>query len=90
MPGYEFTSIGGNAYSALNTNAMLGEGGVIGVKTGSTGSAGGCVVLARTDADGETTIVTILGSDLSYNELNQIVADARWDDARQLFSAIGT
>jgi hypothetical protein len=46
------------------------------------------VVLARADADGGTTIVTILGSDLAYNELNQIVSDARWDDARALFQTI--
>ncbi|MCC6705500.1 MAG: D-alanyl-D-alanine carboxypeptidase [Thermomicrobiales bacterium] len=90
MPGYEFTSAGGNAYTGLNTNAMLGESGVIGVKTGSTGNAGGCVVLARLDDDGDATIITILGSDLAYNELNQIVADARWDDARLLFSTIDT
>jgi D-alanyl-D-alanine carboxypeptidase (penicillin-binding protein 5/6) len=89
-PSYEFTSAGGNLYAGYNTNAMLGEGGVIGVKTGSTGDAGGCVVLARSDADGELTIVTILGSDLTYNELNQIVADARWDDARALFGLLGS
>lgn len=89
MSSYEFTSIGGNVYTGLNTNALLGERGVIGIKTGSTGSAGGCVVLASVGADGEPTIVTILGSDLTYNELNQIVSDARWDDARQLYSAIG-
>jgi D-alanyl-D-alanine carboxypeptidase len=88
MASYEFISLGGNVYTGLSTNAMLGEGGVIGVKTGSTGEAGGCVVLARADADGGTTIVTILGSDLAYNELNQIVSDARWDDARALFQTI--
>lgn len=88
MPSYEFTSPGGNPYTAFSTNAMLGEGGVIGVKTGSTGDAGGCVVLARADADGGVTIITILGSDLAYNELNQIVSDARWDDARLVFQTI--
>lgn len=87
-PSYEFTSVGGNVYTGFNTNAMLGEDGVIGVKTGSTGDAGGCVVLAQPTADGGYTITTILGSYLAYNELNQIVADARWDDARLIFDVI--
>jgi D-alanyl-D-alanine carboxypeptidase (penicillin-binding protein 5/6) len=88
MASYEFTSPGGNLYTGFNTNQMLGEGGVIGVKTGSTGNAGGCVVLARAEAGGRITILTILGSDLAYNELVQIVSDARWDDARAIFSTI--
>lgn len=89
MPGYEFA--GGNGtvtYTGFNTNAMLGEDGVVGIKTGSTGSAGGCVVLARRASSGEVIVLTLLGSDLAYNELNQIVTDARWDDARLLFAAI--
>ena len=45
-------------------------------------------LLARADADGGVTIITILGSDLAYNELNQIVSDARWDDARLVFQTI--
>ncbi len=88
MASYEFTSVGGNLYSAANTNAFLGQDGVFGVKTGSTGDAGGCVVLARIDASGAVEIITILGSDLAYNELNQIVLDARWDDARILIQAV--
>ena len=85
---YEFTSDGGTVYTGYNTNALLGEDGVFGIKTGSTGDAGGCVVLARYDDAGDVEIVTILGSELEYNELNQIVVDARWDDARLLFQTI--
>lgn len=88
MSSYEFTSEAGNLYTGLNTNALLGQQGVFGVKTGSTGDAGGCVVLARTDGNGATEIITILGSDLAYNELNQIVVDARWDDAQLLIQTI--
>jgi D-alanyl-D-alanine carboxypeptidase (penicillin-binding protein 5/6) len=84
---YEFTGAdGANTYAGANTNALLGQNGVIGVKTGSTGNAGGCVVLARQLADGQVVILTVLGSDIAYNELNQIIADARWDDATLLFS----
>jgi serine-type D-Ala-D-Ala carboxypeptidase (penicillin-binding protein 5/6) len=86
---YSFTGIDGvNTYTGYNTNALLGVSGVIGVKTGSTGNAGGCVVLARQTADGEVIVLTILGSDLAYNDLNQIISDARWDDAELLFSQI--
>lgn len=86
---YTFTGADGvNTYTGYNTNALLGVSGVIGVKTGSTGDAGGCVVLARQMADGEVVILTILGSDLAYNDLNQIIADARWDDAELLFGQI--
>lgn len=88
MGSYEFTSMSGNLYTGINTNALLGQQGVFGVKTGSTGDAGGCVVLARTDAAGAIEIITILGSDLAYNDLNQIVLDARWDDARLLIQTI--
>ena len=76
------------AQTGYTTNALLGQNGVIGVKTGSTGGAGGCVVLARQSAAGEVIIITVLGSDLAYNELNQIVTDARWDDATLLFSQL--
>jgi D-alanyl-D-alanine carboxypeptidase (penicillin-binding protein 5/6) len=86
---YTFTGANGvNTYTGYNTNALLGVSGVIGVKTGSTGDAGGCVVLARQMADDELIILTILGSDLAYNDLNQIIADARWDDAELLFGQI--
>ncbi len=86
---YSFTGVDGqHTYTGYNTNALLGDSGVIGVKTGSTGNAGGCVVLAQRTADGSVIILTVLGSDLAYNELNQIIADARWDDARLLFSQL--
>ena len=86
---YTFTGADGEVtYTGYTTNVLLGESGIIGVKTGSTGDAGGCVVLARQTADGGLIILTVLGSDLTYNELNQIIADARWDDARLLFAQL--
>jgi D-alanyl-D-alanine carboxypeptidase (penicillin-binding protein 5/6) len=44
-----------------NYNTLLGQDGIVGVKTGSTNAAGGCLVFAaRVDVDGQP--VTILGA----------------------------
>lgn len=90
MPGYSFVSPGlGTTYEGANTNQLLGVDGITGVKTGSTGEAGGCVVLAQDgEAVGDLIVVAILGSDLTYNDLNQIVTDTRWDDAKAIFAGI--
>lgn len=81
---YSFTSVGSQTlYEGFTTNQLLGENGVIGIKTGSTEEAGGCVILARETANG-VQIISVLGSALAYEE-NLIVLDARWDDARQIF-----
>jgi D-alanyl-D-alanine carboxypeptidase (penicillin-binding protein 5/6) len=90
MPSYSFESVGGNLYEKATTNELLGVDGIIGIKTGSTGEAGGCVVLAQETASGELIILTILGSDLAYDDLNRIVTDARWDDARRVLQDIDT
>lgn len=91
-PAYQFTSVGPNprTYQEDTTNDLLGQLGVIGGKTGSTGAAGGCVVLARQANGGSNTVITaVLGSDLEYSD-NVIVegSDQRWNDARTIFSAM--
>jgi D-alanyl-D-alanine carboxypeptidase (penicillin-binding protein 5/6) len=90
MPSYSFVSSGmGQTYEGANTNQMLGTDGIVGVKTGSTDQAGGCVVLAQDGAGvGDLMIVAILGSDLTYNDLSQIVTDTRWADAQAIFAGI--
>jgi len=90
MPSYSFVSTGmGQTYEGANTNQMLGTDGIVGVKTGSTDQAGGCVVLAQDGAGvGDLMIVAILGSDLTYNDLSQIVTDTRWADAQAIFAGI--
>ncbi|MGH2548446.1 MAG: serine hydrolase [Thermomicrobiales bacterium] len=90
MPDFSFESEGGNLYEKPTTNELLGVDGIIGIKTGSTGEAGGCVVLAQETASGGIIILTVLGSDLAYDDLNRIVTDARWDDARQVLQDIDT
>jgi len=66
--------------SLTTTNKLLGvDDAVIGVKTGSTELAGGCLVIATTE--GENVVVTvILGSDLEYGGETGYLVDARWDD----------
>jgi len=90
MPSYSFVSAGlGQTYEGANTNQMLGTDGIVGVKTGSTDQAGGCVVLAQDGAGvGDLMVVAILGSDLTYNDLSQIVTDTRWSDAQAIFAGI--
>jgi D-alanyl-D-alanine carboxypeptidase len=91
-PAYSFYSVGANPrnYQEQTTNQLLGQLGVIGGKTGSTGEAGACVVLAREVNGGSNTVITaVLGSDLTY-EGDAIVegSDKRWDDARAIFGAM--
>lgn len=86
-PGYSLASVGPESrqYQGATTNQLLGQSGVVGVKTGSTGEAGGCVVLARQVNGGSSTVVTaVLGSDLAYDDNGMIAEDVRWNDASEL------
>lgn len=88
-PGYSFVSAGQEArqYQGQATNQLLGQSGVVGIKTGSTDDAGGCVVLARQMNDGNATVITsVIGADLTYDENSMIAVDERWNDAQRLFS----
>ncbi len=88
-PGYSFTSVGPEArnYQAASTNELLGQSGVVGIKTGSTEDAGGCVVMARRVNNGNSLVVTaVLGADLQYDAAGMEVVDRRWDDASQLIA----
>ncbi len=90
-PAYSFYSAGpeNRQYQGESTNQLLKRNGVIGGKTGSTGEAGGCVVLARSiEGSGALVITAILGSDLAYDENNTITTDVRWDDAAKVFEAM--
>lgn len=58
-----------------NTNRLLGHEGYIGVKTGTTGAAGACLIACGV-RDGRETFGVVLGSSCS---------DARYSDMRNLF-----
>jgi D-alanyl-D-alanine carboxypeptidase len=88
-PGYSFTSVGPEArnYQKSSTNELLGQSGVVGIKTGSTEEAGGCVVLARQVNNGNSMVITaVLGADLQYDAAGAKTVDRRWDDASQLIA----
>jgi len=81
-PDATLTSRGNDAteLTVVNTNKLLGDdSSVIGVKTGSTTTAGGCLVIAS--QEGNNTIITvILGSDLVYGGDTGYLVDERWND----------
>jgi D-alanyl-D-alanine carboxypeptidase (penicillin-binding protein 5/6) len=86
-PAYSFYSVGPEArqYQGQTTNQLLGQRGVIGGKTGTTPEAGGGVVFARQMNGGANTVITaVLGSDVTYDDMDMVVDDVRWDDARKI------
>jgi D-alanyl-D-alanine carboxypeptidase len=88
MPDYEFVSPGGNTYTKPNTNELLGEPGVIGIKTGSEAQAGACLILAS-EFGANVVITVVLGSDLAYDEeTSEKTVDLRYDDAREILAGL--
>lgn len=88
-PGYRFYSVGpeGRLYEMPTTNDLLGQYGIVGVKTGTTVEAGGNVILARQVNDGANTVlISIIGADHAYAnaESGEGGVDLRWDDARAI------
>lgn len=88
LPSYDFVSPGGNQYTKVNTNELLAEPGVIGIKTGSETQAGACLILAN-EFDGNEVITVVLGSDLAFEEETaEKTVDRRYDDALAILSAL--
>lgn len=88
MPSYEFVSVAGNTYTKANTNELLSDPDVIGVKTGSEVQAGACLILARVFGANEV-ITVVLGSDLAYDEeTSEKTVDRRFDDARAIHDSL--
>ena len=56
-----------------NTNALLGERGVFGVKTGTTGAAGQCLVAAWRTVDGQVYLAVVLGSQDRYADVRTLI-----------------
>jgi D-alanyl-D-alanine carboxypeptidase (penicillin-binding protein 5/6) len=82
-PSIEVT-YGGEAERRLtleNTNQLLGETGIIGVKTGSTDAAGGCLVVGAAYSERNRVVLVVLGSDLEYEgDAPEPSKDARFLD----------
>ncbi|MGB3307532.1 MAG: serine hydrolase [Thermomicrobiales bacterium] len=87
QPNYTIPSQLGEPYQQNNTNSMLGQDGVIGIKTGSTEGAGASLLLARSVNGGENTVVmAVLGSTLTYDDQSNIVEDDRYTDSQTIFA----
>ena len=56
-----------------NTNALLGEQGVFGIKTGTTGAAGQCLVAAWCMVDGQVYLAVVLGSQDRYADVRTLI-----------------
>ena len=91
-PAIDLVSVGPLAilYSLANSNALLAEDGVIGVKTGSTEQAGACLVAAKRIGDRNRVISVVLDSGLEYdvNDFQVPESDRRYDDTRALLAAM--
>ncbi len=87
---YEMQVAGPDARSVLleNTNQLLGEDGIFGVKTGSTPDAGACLVTGAQFSGSSRVVIVVLGSDLTYDANNQVIEDKRVDDTLAIIRAV--
>jgi D-alanyl-D-alanine carboxypeptidase (penicillin-binding protein 5/6) len=70
-------SVNHQAYTWTNTNKLLGEPGVIGVKTGFTSNAGFCLTFAA-DRGGRRLVGVILGEEVSRRRFTTAEALLDW------------
>ncbi len=84
------TSELGNSYTLQNTNQLLGEPGITGMKTGTLPEAGACLVASKTSPAGTNLVSVTLGSDIEFSEdgIQDAQTDQRFNDARTIFGAL--
>ena len=70
-----------------NTNELLSEDGIIGIKTGSTSTAGACLVTGAL-VSGDRVIIVVMGSDITYDANNTVTQDSRFDDTLAIIGAL--
>ncbi len=83
--------VGGPAARTVNltnTNPLLAEAGIIGVKTGSTEAAGACLITGAVFSGSSRVVIVVLGSDLTYNEVGQVIEDGRLQDTLDVIRAV--
>lgn len=72
-------------YHLVNTNDLLGEGGVIGVKTGTEEQAGGCLVIGARRERNRVVVVVLGSTPPVYDPITgEKLEDQRFDDARAI------
>jgi D-alanyl-D-alanine carboxypeptidase len=91
-PIYE-VSIDGPAARSVelkNTNKLLGvDDRVLGVKTGSTDTAGGCLAVAVNEGPGNEVIVVELGDEAPvYDDVGNTISDPRFDDMQTILDGM--
>jgi D-alanyl-D-alanine carboxypeptidase (penicillin-binding protein 5/6) len=78
-------------YDLVNTNQLLGQPGVDGVKTGTTAGAGACLVASVNLADGRDVVVVVLGSGPDpADQAGDPIDWPRFADARAILDQIET
>jgi D-alanyl-D-alanine carboxypeptidase (penicillin-binding protein 5/6) len=86
----DLVSIGPEArfYSLLNTNEMLGEDGIHGVKTGTLDRAN--LIVQRIEHGRNRVIAIVLGSDVEFDAdgFKVVGSDRRYDDMRAVLAAL--
>lgn len=87
---YDMTVAGPNGRNVRldNTNALLTETGIIGVKTGSTPDAGACLVTGAQFSGSSRVVLVVMGSALTYDANDQISEDSRYPDTLALIGAV--
>jgi D-alanyl-D-alanine carboxypeptidase len=91
-PTYQL-DIGGPAARSVqltNTNKLLGvDKRVLGVKTGSTDTAGGCLAVAVNEGPGNEVIVVELGDDAPvYDDAGNTLSDPRFADMQTILDGM--
>jgi D-alanyl-D-alanine carboxypeptidase len=89
---YELSIDGPAARSVelTNTNKLLGvDDRVLGVKTGSTDTAGGCLAVAVNEGPGNEVIVVELGDEAPvYDDVGNTISDPRFDDMQTILDGM--
>jgi len=91
-PTYDGVSSGteARAYPLSTTNNLLQDDGIIGIKTGITEDAGGCLVIGATYL-GNRVVTVVLGSDVAEDpESGFLVSPARYSDTLTLIDALNS
>jgi D-alanyl-D-alanine carboxypeptidase (penicillin-binding protein 5/6) len=71
-----------------NTNELLDGDAIHGVKTGTTGEAGACLILAKWERGTNQIVTVVLGSEITYDDEGFIAEDKRWDDTNAVLRAV--
>ena len=71
-----------------NTNDLLDGDAIHGVKTGTTGEAGACLILAKWERGTNQVVTVVLGSEITYDLEGFVAEDKRWDDTNAVLRAV--